>query len=151
LPDLSTVLNDVIFEITVVIIYVAVFGYFVYGSSSWKTQAFAPELSTIAVVLYAKTVWELFPKYFELANRDISASSDVVDGLFQVGELLLLCGILPFITVSLVLNQVSAYHPKPEPDLNMVWRANLYAIAACFALNPFAAYISYWAKKYVPG
>jgi carbon starvation protein CstA len=122
----------------------------VYSWGSWETQAFAPELSTVTVVLYAQTVFDVFPKLKILVNSDLGASTNTIHGLFRLSELLLAAVVIPVIVVVLVVNLVRAYRPEPEnPSLWLVWRANLYAIVACFATNPLAPYINHWAAQYL--
>jgi hypothetical protein len=147
MPELITVLSSVFLEVGVVAFYVMIFGGHVYGWHAWQVQAFAPELSTITVVLYAKSVFDMLYIFLSLFRADLSTNT--IHGLFRVPELLIVGFVVPAIVVISVINLVRAYRPLPAvPPLRLVWRANLYAIAACFATDPFAPYINHWAAQY---
>jgi|SRR5580704_5178375 hypothetical protein len=151
MDELIAIYKEIAIEVVVVIAYVRLFHYLVYRRDVCEGRAFAPELSTVTVVLYATAVVDIVPDWIALAGMSIAESSEPIHGLFRVPELLMACIVLPALAVAIVVEQVRAYQPKPAPHPpHLIWRANLSGISTCFAMIPFRPYILHWALEFVP-
>jgi hypothetical protein len=135
--------SDFWIEAIVAAAYIVFFGVTIHGWREPKAYAVAPELSVVVTVLYARIIIEALGTYGDLAHAALTPQT--IHAMFRIPEAAVVILAVPGLVFWIVVNLVRSYEGvdvEPDDLVQLVWRANAFAVLLCIATNIAASYIS---------